>query len=122
ARNNEMYDTSLGWRFVNPKMKQMYGIDSMGETAENVAGKFGISRQDQDLFAWRSQMKATAARFEREIVSVGGFARDECIRPNTTPEVLATLKPAFRAGGSVTAGNSSGINDGACALLLASER
>ena len=94
----------------------------MGETAENVADKFGISREDQDLFAWRSHRKAAAARFEREIVPVGDFARDECIRRDTTPEVLATLKPAFRAGGSVTAGNSSGINDGACALIVASKR
>ena len=122
ARNNEMFDTSLGWRFVNPKMRARYGVDTMGETAENVADKFGISREDQDLFAWRSHRKAAAARFEREIVPVGDFACDECIRRDTTPEVLATLKPAFRAGGSVTAGNSSGINDGACALIVASER
>jgi acetyl-CoA acyltransferase len=122
SRKSEMFDTSLGWRFVNPKMRAMYGIDSMGETAENVAEKFGISRADQDLFAYRSHMKAAAARFEREIVPVGDFDRDECIRPDTTPEILAALKPAFRAGGSVTAGNSSGINDGACALIVARDR
>ncbi|HEU4880232.1 MAG TPA: 3-oxoadipyl-CoA thiolase [Gemmatimonadaceae bacterium] len=135
ARNVEMFDTSIGWRFVNPKMKQLYGIDSMGQTAENVAEQFNISREDQDKFAYNSQMKAAASRkagrFEREIapVSIQGkketttFAQDEFIRPDTTPEILAKLKPAFRTDGkgSVTAGNSSGINDGAAALLIASE-
>jgi 3-oxoadipyl-CoA thiolase len=133
ARNVEMFDTSIGWRFVNPKMRDLYGIDAMGETAENVAEQFKISREDQDEFACSSQMKAAAARkagrFEREIaaVTIPGkkesrlFAEDEFIRPDTTRDVLAKLKPAFRGGGSVTAGNSSGINDGAVALLIASE-
>ena len=138
ARDVEMFDTSIGWRFVNPKMREMYGIDSMGQTAENVADQFKVSRQDQDLFACRSQTKAAAARasgrFAVEIAPVdlapakkGGaprsFAEDEFIRPDTTLEVLAKLRPAFRTDGtgSVTAGNSSGINDGACALLIASD-
>jgi len=138
ARDVEMFDTSIGWRFVNPKMREMYGIDSMGQTAENVADQFKVSRQDQDLFACRSQTKAAEARasgrFAVEIAPVdlapvkrGGaarsFAEDEFIRPDTTLEVLAKLRPAFRTDGtgSVTAGNSSGINDGACALLIASD-
>ncbi len=136
ARNVELFDTSIGWRFVNPKMREAYGIDAMGETAENVAEKFKVSREDQDIFACNSQMKAAAAqkdgRFEREIVPVTIpadkrgkepkiFSQDEFIRGDTTLEILAKLKPAFRAGGSVTAGNSSGINDGAAALLVASE-
>jgi len=138
ARDVEMFDTSIGWRFVNPKMREMYGIDSMGQTAENVADQFKVSRQDQDLFACRSQTKAAearaSARFAVEIAPVdlapakkGGaprsFAEDEFIRPDTTLEVLAKLRPAFRTDGtgSVTAGNSSGINDGACALLIASD-
>lgn len=136
ARNVEMFDTSIGWRFVNPKMREMYGIDSMGETAENVAARFNISRKDQDTFACKSQVKAAAARssgrFEREIAPVTIpaekkgkerkiFSEDEFIRPDTTPEVLAKLRAAFREGGSVTAGNSSGVNDGAAALLIASE-
>ena len=137
ARDVEMFDTSLGWRFVNAKMREMYGIDSMGQTAENVADQFKVSRQDQDLFACRSQTKAAEARssgrFAVEITAVDlapvkkgaaprSLADDEFIRPETTLEVLAKLKPAFRTdGGSVTAGNSSGINDGACALLIASD-
>jgi acetyl-CoA acyltransferase len=138
GRDIEIFDTSIGWRFVNPKMREMYGIDSMGQTAENVADQFGVSREDQDLFACRSQMKAASARaagkFAAEITPVelapakkGAaprvFAEDEFIRPETSFEVLAKLKPAFRADGkgSVTAGNSSGINDGACALLVASD-
>jgi len=138
ARDVEIFDTSIGWRFVNPKMRDTYGIDSMGQTAENVADQFGVSRKDQDLFACRSQTKAAAARasgrLAAEITPVelapakkGGasrsFAEDEFIRPDTTLEVLAKLRPAFRTDGkgSVTAGNSSGINDGACALLVASE-
>ena len=136
SRAVEMYDTSLGWRFVNPRMKQLYGIDSMGETAENVASAFRIARGDQDSFALRSQQKAVAARsrgrFAREISPVeipskkGSptlFSEDEFIRPDTALEKLSALKPAFRTDGqgSVTAGNSSGINDGACALLLASD-
>jgi acetyl-CoA acyltransferase len=134
ARDVELFDTSLGWRFVNPKMKAKYGTDSMGQTAENVAEQFGVSRVDQDCFALRSQQKASearnAGRFDVEITAVDipqkkgdpkRFDRDEFIRPETTLEVLAKLKPAFRPeGGSVTAGNSSGLNDGAAALLIAS--
>jgi acetyl-CoA acyltransferase len=136
ARNVEMFDTTMGWRFVNPKMRDCFGVDSMGETAENVAEQFGISRADQDAFALASQRKAAAAcdagRFTNEIAEVPlpagrsktpppPFAKDEFIRWDSSLEGLAKLKPAFRAGGSVTAGNSSGINDGACALYIASE-
>jgi acetyl-CoA acetyltransferase family protein len=135
ARDIELFDTSLGWRFVNPKMKAKYGTDSMGQTAENVAEQYGVSRDDQDKFALRSQQRAAAARsagrFEREIVAVEipqkkgdpkRFDQDEFIRPDTSLEVLAKLKPAFKSdGGSVTAGNSSGLNDGAAALLIASD-
>jgi acetyl-CoA acetyltransferase family protein len=134
ARDVQLFDTSIGWRFVNPRMRELFGVDSMGETAENVAAQFRLTRQEQDVFACRSQAKAAAAqsqgRFEREIVAVEvpqrrGDAKivdaDEFIRPNTTVEALAKLKPAFRSSGSVTAGNSSGINDGAAALLVASE-
>jgi acetyl-CoA acyltransferase len=136
ARDMELFDTSLGWRFVNPKMKAMHGTDSMGQTAENVAEKYGVSRDDQDAFAVRSQQKAAqaqaAGRLAKEIVGVEIlkkkgestlFDRDEFIRPDTSREVLAKLKPAFRTDGkgSVTAGNSSGLNDGAAVLLLASE-
>ena len=134
ARDVQLFDTSIGWRFVNPRMREQFGVDSMGETAENVADRFGVTRHEQDVFACRSQAKAAAAqsqgRFEREIVAVEvpqrrGDAKivdaDEFIRPSTTVEALAKLKPAFRSGGSVTAGNSSGINDGASALLVASE-
>lgn len=136
ARNVELFDTSIGWRFINPKMKERYGVDSMGQTAENVAETFRISRDDQDLFALRSQQKAAMAerrgRFAREIVGITidlgkgktvTIDKDEHPRPETTIEGLAKLKPAFRTDGrgSVTAGNSSGINDGAAALLIASE-
>lgn len=135
ARDIELFDTSLGWRFVNPRMKSKYGTDSMGQTAENVAEQYRVSRADQDAFALGSQRKAAAARsggrFVREIVPVRipqkkGAPKcvdaDEFLRPDTTLEILASLKPAFRAeGGSVTAGNSSGLNDGAAALLVASE-
>jgi acetyl-CoA acetyltransferase family protein len=139
ARNAELFDTSLGWRFVNPRMRELYGVDSMGQTAENVATECGISRADQDQFALWSQQKTAASqqrcRFQSEIVPVAVpgasrgepgrlFAQDEFPRPDSTLEALGKLKPAFRTDGkgSVTAGNSSGINDGACALLLASER
>ena len=139
ARDIEIFDTSLGWRFVNPKMKERYGTDSMGQTAENVAEKYGVSREDQDCFALWSQQKATKARSSGrlavEITPVeipqkkgGGdtkrFEQDEFLRPDTTIEVLSKLRPAFRldSKGSVTAGNSSGLNDGAAALLIASER
>ncbi|MBX9929598.1 MAG: 3-oxoadipyl-CoA thiolase [Gemmatimonadaceae bacterium] len=137
ARDLEFFDTSLGWRFVNPAMKAAYGTDAMGETAENVAEALGISRADQDAFALWSQQKAAAARakgrFAEEIAPLlipqrkGEPKRvdtDEFLRPETTLETLAKLRPAFRTDGqgSVTAGNSSGLNDGAAALLLASER
>ncbi len=136
GRDAQLFDTSLGWRFVNPKMKDTYGIDAMGQTAENVAELVGISREDQDAFALRSQQKASAARaagrFAREIlpVEVPGpkgkgstlVDQDEFIKPDTTLEILAKLKPAFRTDGkgSVTAGNASGLNDGACAMLVGS--
>ncbi|MFN3891021.1 MAG: 3-oxoadipyl-CoA thiolase [Beijerinckiaceae bacterium] len=133
ARNAELHDTTLGWRFVNPKMKAMYGVDAMGETAENLAAEHRISRADQDAFALRSQQRAARAirdgRLAKEIVPVeitdrkGAVAivdRDEHPR-ETTLDKLASLKPIFRKDGSVTAGNSSGINDGAAAVLLASE-
>ncbi|MCQ4159621.1 3-oxoadipyl-CoA thiolase [Roseomonas sp. GC11] len=134
GRAAEIYDTTIGWRFVNPLMKAQYGVDSMPETAENVAADFQISRADQDAFAWRSQHRAKAAqaagRFAREIVPVEVRRRkgeplivsqDEQPRPETTLEVLAKLPTPFRReGGSVTAGNASGVNDGACAILLAS--
>ena len=138
GRDAQLYDTSIGWRFVNPKMKQLYGIDAMGETAENVADQHRVSREDQDRFAVGSQRKAAAARTRGRLateitpVTVPGsrkgsdveFCEDEFIKPDTTLEVLARLRPAFRGDGkgSVTAGNSSGINDGACALIVASER
>ena len=134
ARNAEIYDTTIGWRFVNKLMQAQYRIDSMPETAENVAEQFNISREDQDLFALRSQQKCAAARksgrFDDEIVPVeipqpkGDpliVDRDEHPRAATTLESLAALRAPFRQGGTVTAGNASGVNDGACALLLASE-
>ena len=133
SRKAEIYDTTIGWRFVNRMMKQQYGIDSMPETAENVAGDFNISRADQDLFALRSQQKTAAAqkagRFDDEITPVTIPQRkgdpvivstDEHPRAGTTLEALNKLRTPFREGGSVTAGNASGVNDGACALLLAS--
>jgi len=132
-RTAEIYDTTIGWRFVNAQMKALYGVDSMPETAENVAADFKISREDQDAFALRSQQRAARAQqagvFAEQIVPVSvpqakGPAliidRDEQPRPDTTLEALAKLKPAVRAGGSVTAGNASGINDGAAALVVAS--
>ena len=134
GREVEVYDTSLGWRFINPKMKAQWGVDNMGQTAENVAEQFHVSRADQDAFALRSQHRAASARaagvFAEEIVPVeipqkkGEPKRvelDEHMRPDTTIEALAKLRPAFREGGSVTAGNSSGLNDGAIALLMASD-
>lgn len=134
SRRAEIYDTTIGWRFVNPKMLQQYGTDSMPETAENVAARFDISRKDQDAFALRSQQKTGAAinagRLAREIIPVAvpqkkGEAmqveQDEHPRPATSEEQLAKLPTPFRRGGTVTAGNSSGVNDGAAALLLASE-
>ena len=126
ARDAQLFDTSIGWRFVNPRMREQYGVDAMGETAENVAAEHGISREDQDRFACVTQGKAATARtrgrFNVEITAVGEMQQDEFLRPDTTIEKLAKLRPAFRTGGSVTAGNSSGINDGAAALLIASEK
>ena len=125
ARDAQLFDTSIGWRFVNARMREQYGVDSMGETAENVAAEHKISREDQDRFACVTQGKAAAARargrFGVEITPVGEMQQDEFLRPDTTIEKLAKLRAAFKTGGSVTAGNSSGINDGAAALLIASE-
>ncbi len=135
GRDAEMFDTSFGWRFVNKKMKELYGTEAMGETAENLADMFKISREDQDMFAFFSQKKAAEARqsgrFAMEIEPVlipkkngepTQFSQDEFIKPDTTTEILSRLRPAFRsAGGTVTAGNASGLNDGAAAMLLASE-
>lgn len=134
GRDQQLYDSSFGWRFINPKMKELYGVDAMGETAENVAEKYGINREDQDKFAFWSQQKAAKAsenrRFEKEIVALSIpqkkgdaliFAKDEFAKPKTTLEGLATLKTSFKKDGTVTAGNASGLNDGAAALLIASE-
>jgi len=131
--DSKMYDSSFGWRFVNPKLHARYGTDAMGETAENLVDHYAISRQDQDAFALHSQQKATAAqasgRLAKEIVSVEipqrkgeaiQFSKDEFIKPATSIEGLAKLRPAFKKDGSVTAGNASGLNDGACATLIAS--
>jgi 3-oxoadipyl-CoA thiolase len=120
-----LYDTTLGWRFVNPRYEERYSRAAMGETGENVAERWGVSREDQDAFAAASHARWTAAqkagRFADEIVGVGAVTVDEHPRPGTTVDKLSTLKPAFRADGTVTAGNSSGINDGAAALVIASE-
>ena len=120
-----LYDTTLGWRFTNPKLVELFPPESMGETGENVAERWGVSREDQDAFALESQRRWAAAdeagRFDDELVPVGDVTRDEHPRPDTTAEKLAALKPAFREGGTVTAGNASGINDGAAALVIASE-
>lgn len=134
GRTAELFDTSIGWRFVNPALEARYGTDSMGQTAENVAETYGISRDDQDAFAQWSQEKATKARergrLAKEIVPVEipqrkrdpiVFEHDEFIRPESTIDALAKLRPAFKKDGTVTAGNSSGINDGAAAVLVASE-
>jgi acetyl-CoA acyltransferase len=132
----QMFDSSFGWRFINPKMEQMYGTEAMGKTAENLVDMYNISREDQDLFAYNSQMKATkaqqAGRFAEEITPLSistkkgettVFDKDEFIKSNSTIEKLATLKPAFKKeGGSVTAGNASGLNDGAAAIYMASEK
>jgi 3-oxoadipyl-CoA thiolase len=123
--NQTVWDTTLGWRFPNPRFEEMFPLESMGETGENVAERWSVSREDQDAFALESQRRWAAAdaagRFADELVSVGDVERDEHPRPDTAAEKLAALKPAFRAGGGVTAGNSSGINDGAAALVIASE-
>ncbi len=133
GRDAQMFDSSFGWRFVNPKMKEQYGVDAMGETAENLNDIHRISREDQDRFSLHSQQKAAAAqqngRLGKEIVAVEiqqkketvKFDKDEFVKPSTTLEVLGKLKPSFRKDGSVTAGNASGLNDGAAAILLASE-
>lgn len=131
--DSQMYDSSFGWRFVNPKMKEMYGVDPMGITAENLAEMYHISREDQDKFSYQSQMKATKAQqngqLAEEIMPVSipqrkgeptVVSKDEFVRPNTTLETLAKLKPAFKAGGTVTAGNASGLNDGAAATYVVS--
>ena len=133
SRTNEVFDTTIGWRFINPKMDKLYGTDSMPETAENVAKQFDISREDQDRFAFLSQEKALQAqldgRFDREISPVSipqrkgdpvVFSKDEHLR-RTTLDKLSQLSPIVHSSGTVTAGNASGVNDGACALILASE-
>ena len=133
SRTATIYDTTLGWRFVNPRLEKLYGVDSMPETGENVAAQYHIGRGDQDHFAWRSQQRTQAAYarnfFASELTPVDiaqkkgrtlSVARDEHPRPETTLEQLAALPTPFREGGSVTAGNASGVNDGACALLVAS--
>ncbi len=123
--NQTMWDTHLGWRFPNPRLEAMFPLESMGETGENVAERYGVSREDQDAFALESHRRwaaaAEAGRFDDELVPVGDVTRDEHPRPDTSLEKLAALKPAFRAGGTVTAGNAAGINDGAAALVIASE-
>src|SRR5262245_22481402 len=126
ARGNVVaYDTHLGWRFPNQRMEAMFPLESMGETGENVAERHGLSREEQDAFALRSQQRWAAAqaagRCDDELIPVGDAAVDEHPRPDTTAEKLAGLRPAFREGGTVTAGNSSGVNDGAAALVVASE-
>jgi len=130
SRNAQMFDTTMGWRFVNAAMEAEYGVDTMPETAENVAAQFNISREDQDAFAYRSQMRAAKAQqagyFADEIIPVTlkdrVFDSDEHPRATTTLEKLASLKTPFREGGTVTAGNASGLNDGACALIVASKK
>jgi 3-oxoadipyl-CoA thiolase len=123
--NQTVWDTTLGWRFPNPRMEEMFPLESMGETGENVAERYGVSREEQDEFALQSQQRwaeaAEAGRFDDELVPISDATRDEHPRPDTSGEKLAGLKPAFRQGGTVTAGNSSGINDGAAALVIASE-
>jgi 3-oxoadipyl-CoA thiolase len=123
--DQHVYDTTLGWRFPNPNLEAMYPLESMGETGENVAERYAVSREKQDEFALRSQRRwaeaAEAGRFDDELIPVAGVTRDEHPRPDTSEEKLASLKSAFRDGGTVTAGNSSGINDGAAALVIASD-
>ena len=135
GNDSKMYDSSFGWRFINPKMQKLYGTDGMGNTAENLVEKYNISREDQDAFAFWSQMKATISqengRLAKEIITVEipqrkkdpiQFSKDEFVKPTTTLNVLGKLRAAFKAeGGSVTAGNSSGLNDGAAATIIASE-
>ena len=134
GRDSKMEDSSFGWRFINPKMQEIYGTDGMGQTAENLAEKYDINRDDQDVFAYQSQMKAAVAQkdgiFAKEIILVEIpqrkadpiiFKDDEFVKPYTSIEGLAKLKPAFKKDGTVTAGNASGLNDGAAAMLIASE-
>tara|TARA_X000000950_G_scaffold202890_1_gene244163 strand:+ start:6230 stop:7432 length:1203 start_codon:yes stop_codon:yes gene_type:complete len=132
GRDSQLHDTSFGWRFINPRLDEIYGTDGMGETAENLVDQYGISREDQDAFAAWSQKKAAQSAAERgeECVSVSiprrkqdplVFSEDEFVKPQTSAEGLSRLRPAFRPNGTVTAGNASGLNDGAVALLLASE-
>jgi len=134
GRDSKMFDSSFGWRFINPLLDNLYGTDSMGTTAENLVSKYNISREDQDKFAYNSQMKASLSQkngvFEQEIVKVVIpqrkkediiFDKDEFIKPNTSVEILSKLRAAFKKDGSVTAGNSSGLNDGAAAMLLSSD-
>ena len=132
GRDSQLHDTSFGWRFVNPRLDEVYGTDGMGETAENLVDQYGISREDQDAFAAWSQQKAAQSAAERgeECISVSiprrkqdplVFSEDEFVKPQTRAEGLSRLRPAFRPNGTVTAGNASGLNDGAAALLLASE-
>jgi len=135
GRDSKMFDSSFGWRFINPRLDNLYGTEGMGQTAENLAEKFNINRYDQDLFAYNSQMKATAAnnkgRFKEEIVKVEipqrkkdsiFFIKDEFIKPKTSIDILSKLRTVFKENGTVTAGNSSGLNDGAAAMLLASDK
>jgi 3-oxoadipyl-CoA thiolase len=124
--NQVMYDSHLGWRFPNPKLEEMFPLESMGETGENVAERYGVTREEQDEFALQSHQRWAAADFSEQIVAVplpggGDVTRDEHPRPDTSLEKLGALKPAFRSGGTVTAGNAAGINDGAAALVIASE-
>jgi 3-oxoadipyl-CoA thiolase len=123
--NQVVYDSHLGWRFPNPRLEEMFPLESMGETGENVAERYGVTREEQDAFALESHRRwaaaAEAGRFDEQLVAVGDVTRDEHPRPDTSLEKLAALKPAFRAGGTVTAGNAAGINDGAAALVIASE-
>jgi 3-oxoadipyl-CoA thiolase len=126
ARGSQtLWDTTLGWRFPNPRLEELFPLESMGETGENVAERYGVAREEQDAFALQSQRRWAEAdsegRFAEELVPVGDVVRDEHPRPDTSEEKLAALKPAFREGGTVTAGNSSGLNDGAAALVVASE-
>jgi len=135
GRDSKMFDSSFGWRFINPRLDSLYGTEGMGKTAENLAEKFNINRYDQDLFAYNSQMKAADAnkkgRFKKEIVTVEipqrkkdsiFFSQDEFIKPQTSIEILSKLRTVFKENGTVTAGNSSGLNDGAAAMLLASNK
>lgn len=135
GRDAQMHDSSFGWRFINPKMQELYGTEGMGETAENLATRYSINRRDQDSFAYNSQIKAAKAqaegRFDEEIISIEipqikresiVFDKDEFIKGNTTLEVLGKLRTVFKKNGTVTAGNSSGLNDGSAAMLLASEK